>query len=198
MCPSGHLCHVKEHRRLTPVNEINQYGFIMKEAKGNILTIDCDAIVCTTNGFVKANGECVMGKGIAKQLANHFASLPRDLGKRIKSMGNIVHWFTYPSTPIVIVSFPVKPVSAPFTGNNAVNHMSSKFRQGASVPGWACKAEPELIKESLYQLVHMADEFGWTNVCCPRFGCGAGELAWEDIAPMCHGILDDRFTAYTY
>ena len=41
----------------------------MKEIRGDLFTQEADTICITTNGFVKANGECVMGRGCAKQLA---------------------------------------------------------------------------------------------------------------------------------
>lgn len=63
----------------------------MKEMKGNMLDIECDALCITTNGFVKSNGECVMGKGIAKQIKQYFPNIPKDLGKLIKTKGNKVH-----------------------------------------------------------------------------------------------------------
>lgn len=173
----------------------------MKEAIGNMLEIDCDAIVVTTNGYRKPNGECVMGRGIAKQLADIFPTLPKLLGDRISKMGNRVHWFTFPNVNEVIVSFPVKNESEACEPNNAnvVTHMRSRFLEGQPVPGWACKARLDIIENSAHQLVHMADEFGWTNVICPRFGCGAGELDWEtQVKPLVEPILDDRFTVYTF
>lgn len=171
----------------------------MKEAIGNMLEVDCDAIVVTTNGFVKTNGECVMGKGIAKQIAELFPEFPKLLGTRITKMGNRVHWFTQPNIDEVIVTFPVKNATEVYDGTNVVNHMKSKFTIGDIVAGWACKAQLELIEQSAHQLVHMTDEFGWSNVICPRFGCGAGELDWEtEVKPLVEPILDDRFTVYTF
>ena len=170
----------------------------MKEARGNMLTIDCDAIVITTNGYVKPNGECVMGKGIAKQVAELFPELPKLLGTRIAKMGNKVHWFSFEGVNEVLVSFPVKSSYEAFDGTNAVEHMRGKFKQGDVVPGWACKARIELIENSAHQLVHMANQFGWKNIICPRFGCGAGELDWNQVKQIVEPILDDRFTVYTF
>ena len=41
----------------------------MREAKGNMLLMKCDALVITTNGFVKRDGAAVMGRGIALQVS---------------------------------------------------------------------------------------------------------------------------------
>lgn len=170
----------------------------MLEAKGNMLHVDCDALVVTTNGFTKTNGSCVMGRGIALQISNIFPSLPRDLGCKIIEKGNHVHSFNYTGCKETIVSFPVKPINEVFDGTNAVRHMLNRLRIGDSVPGWACKADPILIEQSLHELVTLADAKGWKHIVCPRFGCGAGELSWENIKPICESILDDRFVVYTF
>jgi len=39
----------------------------MKELRGNLFHTPCDVICITTNGFVKRNGEAVMGRGCAVQ-----------------------------------------------------------------------------------------------------------------------------------
>lgn len=170
----------------------------MKEARGNMLTIDCDALVVTTNGFVKRNGECVMGRGIAKQVADIIPQLPKDLGSKLTQLGNKVHMFTYPNFKEVIVTFPVKPTVQMNDGTNVVKHKQNQFKLGDMVPGFAVKADPYLIEKSLEDLVRLTDAMGWTNVVCPRFGCGAGELNWKDIKPMVEQYLDDRFTIYTH
>ena len=46
-------------------------------------------IAVSTNGFVKNNGACVMGRGIAEQAAERFERLPFELGVLIKQFGNI-------------------------------------------------------------------------------------------------------------
>lgn len=61
-------------------------------------------IVVTTNGFVKNNGACVMGRGISKQAAEKFERLPFELGALIKQFGNIPFQFD----SYGIISMPVK------------------------------------------------------------------------------------------
>ena len=57
----------------------------MKYAVGNIMQMidKVSAIVITTNGFTKSNGEAVMGRGIAEQFKNAYPELPRVLGSKI-------------------------------------------------------------------------------------------------------------------
>lgn len=170
----------------------------MKELTGNMLETDCDAICITTNGFVKRNGECVMGKGIAKQIKQYFPDIAYDLGQLIKTNGNKVN-LIYPSEPDVpaILSYPVKPVRKVCTSHDDyVSHM--RFNIGDMIPGWACKADPKIIIQSAYQLVELANRHDWKTILIPRVGCGAGELDWEDIKPLIEPILDDRFIAMTF
>ena len=50
-------------------------------------------IVVTTNGFIKRDGACPMGRGISRQAKNRFPRLPCELGAKIKARGNVVFLF---------------------------------------------------------------------------------------------------------
>jgi len=158
-----------------------------------------DAICITTNGFVKKNGECVMGRGCAKRAAELMPGLPEILGNAISSQGNKVYAHG-PLNNIEIVTFPVKPIAESYkaNGSNIVQHMRTKFKPGNRVPGWACKASIGIIITSATQLKQLTDERGWTKVVLPRPGCGAGELNWDEVYPVLHGILDERFYCITF
>ena len=168
----------------------------MKQARGNLFHMVCDALCVTTNGFVKSNGQCVMGKGCAKALADALPHIPEQLGSLIRQNGNVCQ-IIQESVPVVL-AFPVKPVFVTSTGNNVVAHMASRMPVGSFVPGWASVAQLTIIKQSAYELEALATKHGWTNVLLPRPGCGAGELDWSDVEPILSSILDDRFTAVTF
>ena len=170
----------------------------MRKAKGNMLLMECDALVITTNGFTKANGEAVMGRGIAKQVSSSIPGISMTLGKLIKRHGNVTQILGTHSD-IDLVSFPVKPKSVIYDGNNIVEHAKKQFGIGDTVPGFYAKADPELIVKSAKELIVLADTHPyWETILVPRFGCGAGELSWEDIKPLVEPLLDDRFVACTY
>ena len=78
----------------------------MKEVAGDIWDFHNQGhwIVITTNGSVRKDGCAVMGRGVAKQAAERFPSLPREVGKRIQQGGNRM-WLVA-GTGIFI--FPVK------------------------------------------------------------------------------------------
>lgn len=166
-----------------------------------------DAICITTNGFVKKNGEAVMGRGCAKRVAELRPELPQLLGNDIRTYGNRVHTHGFTSGPLsglTLVMFPVKCErfkSRPATKleNFVVGRMVKRFKPGDMIPGWACKADLLIIERSADQLVNLADERNWSKVVLPRPGCGCGELSWQnEVKPLLEGILDDRFYSITF
>ena len=169
----------------------------MREAKGNMLLMNCDALVITTNGFVKANGEAVMGRGIAKQISDGLPGIKYILGNKLNTFANTPHVLMR-HRDIDLVSFPVKPRTVINDGTNIVAHAMKQYSIGDRVPGFYAKAEPELIIQSAKFLALLIKQYEWETVLVPRFGCGAGELNWEDIKPLVSDILDDRFIACTF
>lgn len=163
-------------------------------ANGDKIIFNPDALVITTNGFVKSNGEAVMGRGCAKKAATIFPTLPILLGRGLGRLGNHAHIIVV-NDAMTFVSFPVKPVDAVCNKDksNVVFHMRNKFCYGDTVPGWACKADLKLIEQSAGELRELADMRCWSHVVLPRPGCGAGELDWIDVKPILVMYLDNRF-----
>jgi len=74
-----------------------------------------DAICITTNGYVKANGHAVMGRGCAREAAERFGRLPMILGKKLKEAGNVPQQLlpvVHNHAATFILSFPVKPIES--------------------------------------------------------------------------------------
>lgn len=154
----------------------------MLEVYGNIWDLandDYDALVITTNGFVKSNGDAVLGRGIAKEATERYFGIAKTLGIFLRERGNYPHILVH-SRPS-IVSMPVKPQWGP---NGEM--------------GWKAKAEIPLIRDSAEVLVNIADTEGWDRIIMPRPGCGNGKLTWEEVKPIIEPILDDRFTVVTW
>ena len=173
----------------------------MIEITGDLFDVPCDAFCITTNGFIKKNGECVMGRGCAKTAATRWPDIRKRLGNLIRTNGNNVHTiYTIKDsgTDKILCSFPVKPYSVVFDGANCVRHMAARFKIGDVVPGWAAKADIEIIKRSAIQLVGFANIYRWQKVVLPRPGCGAGELSWEIVRGELDPIFDDRFYIITW
>lgn len=150
----------------------------MKEAEGDLWLYPADWRVITTNGYVKRNGAAVMGRGCAFQAKKKFPGLEFSLGREIKEHGNLPVVFEN----INLITLPVKD-------------------------NWWAPAELVLIDGMLCRLASMFDKINRVNhpyfkdtdtVVLPRPGCGAGQLVWEDVKPICEMWLDDRFTVITF
>jgi len=138
----------------------------MKEVKGDIWKRSGDVRVITTNGYVKRNGEAVMGRGVALQAARRYQWLPKALGEKLLEEGNHVHLFNTPHG--ALVTYPVKY-------------------------NWWQAADPELIERSAKELIVLTNEQGWQQVLMVRPGCGNGQLTWDVVKPILVPLLDDRF-----
>jgi len=122
-------------------------------------------IIITTNGTIRKDGACVMGRGTAKQAAVKFPQLPYELGAKLSGGNNVYVFDKYN-----IITLPVK------------HH-------------WREQADLNLIERSLRQLVEWADnprKHGKFYLTKP--GCGNGRRDWEsEVKPICQKYLDDRF-----
>jgi hypothetical protein len=79
----------------------------MKEINGDIWELAeymKAYVIIPTNGFVKNNGECVMGRGLALQATRRFPRIAKMIGGKIKRHGNHVFIFDHEK----IITFPVK------------------------------------------------------------------------------------------
>lgn len=161
----------------------------MLEAYGDIwdLAPDYDAVVITTNGYVKKNGEAVLGRGIAKEAKERFPRFAFDLGVAIQKNGNYPMAVGYEGTEHWVLTLPVKPIVGP-----------------SGEPGWKVSADIELITSSIPKMIEIIDrintigDYPITKIIMPRPGCGNGKLKWEDVKPVIEPLLDDRFTVVTF
>lgn len=141
----------------------------MKEIKGDIWNYHDKGhwIVITTNGTVKKDGSCVMGRGVAKEAKDRYPKLPYELGEQILKVGNCLHHWGDKG----LLFFPVKH-------------------------NWWEKADLELIEKSTKELQEFFDKVITdypTPVYMVRPGCGNGGLDWKDVKPILGKYLDDRF-----
>jgi hypothetical protein len=146
----------------------------MRNIKGDLFQAvgKASAICITTNGFVKANNTCVMGRGCALEAKKKWPGIDLMLGRLIQKNGNIVQGLGKVSDTIII-AFPVKH-------------------------NWFEDADLGLIRTSCKQLVSLADRKELTTIVIPRPGCGNGKLKYELVEPILKEELDDRFFIITY
>ena len=143
----------------------------MIEVVGNLWEYPADVRVITTNGTIKKDGSCVMGRGCAAEAKERYPDLPFILGQAIRADGNVAFWI--PVGGEIIVTFPVK-------------HQ------------WFEKADVVLIAQSANKIAAMK-ALANKVVVMPRPGCGNGRLDWlRDVKPILEPILDDRFHVITF
>lgn len=144
----------------------------MREARGNLWNFRVNSpnnFACiTVNGGVKPNGECVMGRGCAKDARDCFPGFAKKLGDLIKLHGNNVHLFEYER----IVAFPTK--------NN-----------------WWEMSDIRLIIRSAQQLAELANSMPDKAFYLARPGCNNGKLNWSEVKPAIENILPDNVIAVT-
>lgn len=140
----------------------------MNVTYGNLWTFPAKVRIITTNGAVRRDGACVMGRGCALEAKQQYPGIEYRLGSLIDRHGNRPFRLTAD-----LWSMPVKHV-------------------------WNQPADPDLIVTSAVLLTDMADKFGISTLVMPRPGCGNGRLTWSDIEPRLARALDDRFTCVTF
>lgn len=139
-----------------------------------------DAICCTTNMVVKANGELVMGAGIAKVFAKKYPTLAKDFGKTVLQMRAKGY------VPNVFLAH--EPTLKP------TREYSPRIVYFATKDDWRKPSTLEIIEESLKQLTKLSRLNTWDKVVLPKPGCSNGGLDWkEQVRPLCEKYLDDRF-----
>lgn len=141
-----------------------------------------EAIVCTTNKVVKADGRLVMGAGIAKWFRNKFKDLDLIFGRRLKRnpSSNLICFLNDGDHRQWLIALPTKY-------------------------DWKNLSDYGLIETSLKELVICVTALGIDSVLMTRPGCGNGGLDWEpleclnplynpSIKLLCQKYLDNRFT----
>lgn len=142
----------------------------MREMKGDIWKTAKEFngfMVVPTNGFVKVNGECVMGRGLAYQAKTKYPELPKLLGDRIKKDGNVVQILGKHR----IITFPVKH-------------------------NWWERANLELMEKSFRKLrreiLNTHSILASGPIFISHVGCGNGHLDWEkEVRPLMKRYLGD-------
>lgn len=177
---------------LYPSSLCLSYGTIsrMREIYGNLWGTSADALCITTNGYVKNNGQAVMGAGCAKEAKTFFPDLPLYLGQKIKRGGGSKVAFIAPEQLAKMITPDyLKRDELETTGFAIVFFPVKKH--------WRDQADIDLIEKSARELVELTDSKEWQNVVLPRPGCGNGRLQWNYVKQRIEPILDDRFAIIT-
>jgi hypothetical protein len=141
----------------------------MLEEFGDFWTIQGDARCITTNGALRANGDAIMGKGIALQTKQRYPRIETTLGRLIQKYGNRVFYIGHG-----LISFPTK------------HHWRDH------------ESDIELIKRSAMELVSLfkgdvpIKNKSNRRILLTRPGCGSGNLSWTEVRPILQTILNSN------
>jgi O-acetyl-ADP-ribose deacetylase (regulator of RNase III) len=130
---------------------------MIREATGNLLAADTEALVNTVNTVG------VMGKGIALQFRRAYPDMFDDYKRAVKDgrvqLGHMHVWPTGAlDGPRYIINFPTK------------GH-------------WRASSKLADIEAGLVDLVEVVQKLGIRSIALPPLGCGNGGLDWSDVAP---------------
>lgn len=134
----------------------------------------------TTNGMVKRDGTCVMGRGCAREAAKKYPELPKLLGVSIRNNGNILRVFPN-------LGARMWAVAGADDNKNIGDHIIAfpvKHK-------WMEPADPLLIVASAETLARVARKDPDTIFLLPRPGCGNGQLDWKDVKPLLEFMPDN-------
>ena len=126
-------------------------------------------IVIPTNMTLNKYSFSVMGKGLAFEAKQRYASLPYEYGKHIFSINKNK---VFPVARYRLFLFPTKDYV----------FSDSKIK---------------IIENSIFSLVTLVNIYNIDCVYLPKVGCGSGKLFWEDVRPVLSSLLDDRFIIIT-
>jgi len=140
----------------------------MLEKKGDLWQFIDGIPAITTNGYIKRNGQAVMGRGCAKEAADRFTGLAQFLGFSLIQYQNHV-FYLHQFGDRGIITFPVKE-------------------------NWSDRASIPLIKQSARELIEMTIPYFeiTEKIYLPRPGCGNGGLEWNNVKPEIENILTDQ------
>jgi hypothetical protein len=171
----------------------------MKIVTGDIWQYACSGPLCIpTNGYLTRNGIGVMGRGLALQAKQRYPDVSYNLGRHLQRFGNTVGWILL--HPVRLIAVPVKPVSMLVTCEQDRQRIKesvvSMYTVGVEVPGYHCKADPEIIRKSLNDLLKFMIKNDLDSVYLPLLGCGNGDLDYKThLLPILQDLkLPDSIT----
>ena len=150
--------------------------------------INYNVVCIPTNGYINKKKQVVMGAGIAKVISRKLPMIKEKLAELIKENDHIVQvieTYSLDNKFIKFISFPVKPKYGTIETNEdlkekVIARVRSKFKVGNRVPGFYCKADPEIIFRSCNELANLIEKEDLNNIALPLPGTGNGELTEEE------------------
>jgi hypothetical protein len=129
-----------------------------------------EAVVVTTNGVIRKNGDAVLGKGQALEAKKLVPGLEHQLGEYLRRYGNRAFYMGVHRVEDRLTSLVTFPTKHHYCDNSDLN----------------------LIMRSAVQLKEIAAKFQLSKIYLPPVGCGLGKLDYEkQVRPVLNQVLDD-------
>lgn len=148
----------------------------MKIVNGNVFSSRDDVILVTSNSYVKKNGELVMGKGAALELARKFPWIAKSFGDAVYNITGTTNCGKYG----VIWDLTTHPTYGIF---------QTKYH-------YKNPSDIDLIRYSAEELLYHLEGVLKGNTVSINFpGVGCGGLTVQDVLPVV-SILPDSVSLY--
>lgn len=168
------------------ISNVNLFRIAKENTKGRT------AVVVTTNGMTKANGDAVMGAGIAKYAAQNLSPIDRSLLSRFTG-SPCLSTTTLPN--IMGKMLRIHSNQAFYLGrwDDKVTDYTTHLLTMPTKWDWRNDSDLELIKTSCRQMIQLADINELETIFLPAPGCNNGHLSFAEVGPAISVLLDDRF-----
>ena len=129
-----------------------------------------EAVVVTTNGVIRKNGDAVLGKGQALEAKKLVPGLEHQLGEYLRRYGNRAFYMGVHRVVDRLTSLVTFPTKHHYRDNSDL----------------------DLIMRSAVQLKEIAAKFQLSKIYLPPAGCGLGKLDYEkQVRLVLNQVLDD-------
>lgn len=132
-----------------------------------------DMFLITTNPIINKQGLAVMGRGIAKQMADRYPEVRKDFANTMHTIKACKMWPCYTDS-IGAYGYPKQPVGFFMVKDH-----------------WAAQARPEIIRNSVRELCAWIDDCQYHRVDLNFPGIGNGKLRRDDVLPLLEPLPDN-------
>lgn len=162
----------------------------------NIWEYPASVVVIPTNLTLKANGDLVMGAGLALDCKNRFPWIPSQLGAYYESYLRLDDEGKENFNFCSIISAPAD-TEGKHPGENNFHVRQLYIVSFPTKYNWRDNSNINLIEKSAVGFIGQLKNWNIYNkdlvAVMPRVGCGLGKLKWNVVKPVLDAHLDQRF-----
>lgn len=176
------------------MKEVIFNGNIFEYAKEHSQAGENMAVVVTTNGVLRTNGDAVMGAGIAKYAKVHLRNDDLAMLRNIAGLSGLNPW---DKMDCVLGKMLKMNDNHAFYLGHWFDMMTNASYGIITMPtkhDWRDDSDIKLIEQSAREMMNLKTVNNLTSIYLPAPGCSCGKLSFADVQPVISSILDDSFT----